>query len=314
MIKEIVTSSETLIAYLYGFDIDESSLKTAHKQWLDRHVVSLILTHITTFRLTKSKGSIVVWLLGTTSRTAGHGYNKWLSKKRSEAVEDYLKKALKGTNDLVKFDTTGLSEYVAAVRGKENETEDPLDRAVLVYVQKVSTKPDPPKVKRPDPPATKTFFIRIKDLFVDSGSISGPKVGARVDEFKIDFEIVESTARKNPAFYTFSSTMPSMTFGPSDPYASDEIKHRDFVGFTAPGYMSTRDFSGLAMWVVPEFIGNTYGLRFGGGRTKDDENLAKIPMTKPMAKFRFKVNFEEDGIRWHDIRDPLFPGKLKLVK
>ena len=313
-IMEIANGNAT-IAYLHGFGIDDAQLQHEHKNWLATHVISRISIDAITMRVTKSRQFFMIWLLGTTSRTASRAYNKTLSENRARAIETHLNQNLKGHAPYVKIATTGLSKYAAAVKGKADETEDPLDRAVLIYVQKLATPQPPPNVQRPR--TNKTFYIRLSKIQVDTLDVpTGKAVGGRYDVLKAEFDIAETFPTRHWSTYRFSSHLPSTTFGPSDPYEGDRpIAHRDFVAFTVPGNMTSKDFAGRAMWVVPDMFNHTYKLLFGGGRTPQDEAKAKmdLPIVKPTIKFRFTVEFEDDTLTYRGVKDTGFPGTLKLV-
>jgi hypothetical protein len=107
-------------ALLFNFDIDDASLKTAHKQWLDENVVPFLAT------------ATRIALSGTASRSGSDQYNQALSQRRVKTIKDYLVgKGAKATA----IAEVASGEQAAARAGQRDGTEDARFRAVEVALE-----------------------------------------------------------------------------------------------------------------------------------------------------------------------------------
>lgn len=145
-------SGPNIIAYLVGFRIDQSRLNAQHKAWCDAEIVGPALRHeaSTPDRVVSADTCWQISLCGTASRTGNWAHNLALSRRRVEATADYLLERLGESSVVFAIDRTWVGELQAIVKGTPDETEDPLDRAVLISVRKVRT---PPPKQQPLPPA-----------------------------------------------------------------------------------------------------------------------------------------------------------------
>jgi hypothetical protein len=100
-------------ALLYNFDIDDATLKQRHRDWLDDNIVAAFRT---------SPGSEVL-LQGTASRSGVRSYNLELSRRRVDAVRQYL--TGRGV-PASRIDTSFTGEELS----RSISSEDPHDRAV----------------------------------------------------------------------------------------------------------------------------------------------------------------------------------------
>ncbi|MGA7499460.1 MAG: OmpA family protein [Isosphaeraceae bacterium] len=119
--KMTITKTPNQIATtltLSNFDIDKTTLKEEHKQWLDEHVVPLL----------KANASTSVVLQGTASKSGDPAHNRDpLSKGRAEAVANYLLSRGADQKQIT-------IKWVGADRTTSTLKEDERDRAVQVAV------------------------------------------------------------------------------------------------------------------------------------------------------------------------------------
>jgi hypothetical protein len=163
-----LSTPERQNAYLCGFDEDKAVLKECHLTYLRRIVLDA--QRLSAIKISTHQNAVYrIWLLGTTSRTASFAYNLNLSRRRAQVVAPTLNQAFKNLDGHpVPYvrDTEGMSETVALLRGRPDDTaDDPLDRAVLRGVEWVTIPtPKPPVIQRPAPKTLpKTFWKAFKN-------------------------------------------------------------------------------------------------------------------------------------------------------
>jgi hypothetical protein len=120
-------------AWLYYFGVDKSEPKPAHKEWLKDRLAPSIGSE---YGQLNTRDFWQVWVIGTTSRTADFHHNFHLSRRRAEAVRDYLGGVMKNFQVGWNIITVPLSEAPATLAGRRNDVEHAFDRAVLVVAQK----------------------------------------------------------------------------------------------------------------------------------------------------------------------------------
>ena len=276
-----VGTKRTKVAYLIGFDVDKSVLKSDHQTWLEK--VGWLARQYHAWFHEHPEASFNVWVYGTTSRTASFGHNLILSKSRAQAVERHLQKILgvhKGNIPYV-IHKTGLSEVLAAMQLKSESQEDPLDRGVIVYAGwYFKPNPPPPKVRRPP---GKVSYLALRFISAQSVSVTVPvkKVG------KVGLEaydvIVQIYDRKNHVSACYQWRGVGFTGGISK---GSKISHPEirFDGpwhpFEDPYARAPKDFSGPAMLDAinssVEWLNVSYFYFGGGGYTKVYSDKARV--------------------------------------
>lgn len=123
------------IARLQYFDINEAKLKEDHKRWLLGNVIP------------KIRGNGSISLVGLASRSGRATTNDALSKRRAEAVKNFLEETLMMNFPFDMVD--GIGESYAASMGQVDGTEDGQFRGVVVYVHALPKPPDPKVIKIP---------------------------------------------------------------------------------------------------------------------------------------------------------------------
>lgn len=220
---------------LYDFNVDDSSLKSSHKEWLDKNVVKFLKSQ-------DNKGQKwYIHIIGTASRTADDEYNLELSGWRAISAEDYLKPKLQGVTVEIKL--TGNGERWAAQRGEEDNTEFAIDRAVWVIVSRDSKPPPPPPPPRrkPDYKKDKAFKIMLKKGWIVS--VQPMPVLAKV-KIKLIFTIwdLEENTKKDYIYDGFGDSA-GWSKLPVDGSFFDPGPWNDF---TASRSVSINDFKGFA--------------------------------------------------------------------
>jgi hypothetical protein len=210
-------TADTIVALLYDFDIDGSSLKPHHLHWLETKVIAL---------LRGKQGEWIVWLQGMASRPGEAQHNFILSCHREKQVLDYLRPRLAGVT--VTFQSHPVGECWAARAGKPEYFEDPTDRAVWVVVQEKGPRPQPPPTYRwrQIPLPDKYFKIRMGRMTTLGASVS---VFSACKAFTA-FEFVDLEARKKHVF----NLAPTGDYTPAGPWNFKwfprDISPRDFEG------------------------------------------------------------------------------------
>jgi hypothetical protein len=128
------TSPLGVLGRLYNFDIDGDELKPKHKEWLDRHVVPILL----------KGGSATIRGFASTKGNADH--NLELSRDRMYSVEDYLMLFTQLAR-IKKADYVG--EQAASAQTGDN-VENEFWRAVDITAWEKPTPPEPPKTLPPE--------------------------------------------------------------------------------------------------------------------------------------------------------------------
>jgi len=121
---------------LYNFDIDDATVKLEHKFWLAETVVPVAT----------GTRAAQVFLKGAASRSGSTAYNDGLSKRRVEAVRQFL---LGQGVDAGQIQLTWVGELEAADRGEADGTEEELDRAVSVLMRLLTR--EEPRFERINP-------------------------------------------------------------------------------------------------------------------------------------------------------------------
>jgi hypothetical protein len=153
-VLEIKRGGDLKVAYLYGFKIDRPELRQEHKKWLDLYLIKQA-EHQASMRPPWRK-IWHVWVCGTTSRTGGWGHNWGLSEHRNNAVTSYiavqfLERGMAG--NLIQH-PIWVGESSAVLRGRPDEDESALDRAVII-----AFLPADPYVAPPPPnPVDRDYF------------------------------------------------------------------------------------------------------------------------------------------------------------
>ncbi len=107
-----------LEALLFNFDIDDATVKQQHRDWLDANIVA-------SFR---NSPSDEVLLQGTASQSGASDYNLGLSRRRVEAVQNYL---IQRGVPRGQIETSWTGQQLSTSTSKE----DPHDRAVKVLLE-----------------------------------------------------------------------------------------------------------------------------------------------------------------------------------
>jgi hypothetical protein len=141
-VLELKPAGNYTYAYLYGFRVNRAELRRSHKTWLWENLITEVRV--------PSVPPLTwhVWLSGTTSRTGSWGSNHLLSEQRATAVATHLESSLGGAK--VHIHKGWVGELFAALKGRPDNFEHPLDRAVIIAFQAVGSRPAP----LPPPPVT----------------------------------------------------------------------------------------------------------------------------------------------------------------
>lgn len=152
-------------ALLFNFDIDQDFLKPEHQNWLRGKVVDII----------KQGGSL--WLAGITSRSGPDDWNQSLSRRRADALTNFLRiQTLWPFRGFKVAWDAAWGESFAKYAGVKDDTEDEFYRGVLLSAWTQPTPPPPPKPPAPKPikidpvyvwrHTRQTFFLddKVEDL------------------------------------------------------------------------------------------------------------------------------------------------------
>jgi hypothetical protein len=223
-----IQSADPARAYLWDFDIDGAALKLEHKLWLSNKIIALIrFRHGATWK---------VWIDGSASRPGSTHHNLRLSRRRAQAVADYLSSALTGFNVVYSVDWVG--EYDARLARHPETEENVGDRSVHVCLLLLSFSKPPPPPPPPPPPikrprladgAAKPFRIRLLGAYGGGGNplqrgtgfptsfkdiARGLKPGLGVAVENVYFEILDVVENRH-AVYVYSGH--GVSYGPSIP-------------------------------------------------------------------------------------------------
>ena len=120
---------------LWNFDIDSARLKPEHERWLLQNGVPLLVRG----------GSLRI--IGLTSRSGSANHNHHLSKRRQDAVIEFLRRHSRREFAITRQEAQG--EDAARFAGVDDGTEDARWRAVILSVWDRPVPPPPPPVPPP---------------------------------------------------------------------------------------------------------------------------------------------------------------------
>jgi hypothetical protein len=148
-----------LSASLHNFDIDDATVKPAHRSWLDAHAVPLLTSFPRAY----------ISLRGSASHSGSAAYNRALSERRVDAVRDYLvRRGVQESQIDVTFTGQDLSVSLLS--------EDEADRAVFLRL----TIPRPGNV-RLEPVSPRTWNCGPRYSFLDAPvALFAQRLGAGV--------------------------------------------------------------------------------------------------------------------------------------
>lgn len=154
---ELFASSSNLVALLYNFDVDSSTLKPEHRDWLAKTLPPY-------FSSDEHHGTII----GLASRTGRNQHNMRLSHSRARAVEAAVIQLDPRRPRIPTYVKAGVGEEMARVAGQKDHTEDGRWRGVLLKIG--DPKPWKPVVPgRPVLPFPKTKRrVWVKHFLTDS--------------------------------------------------------------------------------------------------------------------------------------------------
>lgn len=278
-------------AFLADFDIDGSSLKQDHKDWLDDNVVSPAKAK------SHSSGGWQIELNGRASKSGSDAHNMWLSDQRIQAVANYLYKNLSG----LPF------TFVPRVLGESSpfdgdDYEHELDRSVEVTAKFMSVKPRKiikprlliPKVhpwKRPVNRKVQDFKLKVlkAEISVTTLDVKLPFVRVGNGDFHVKMLIdIDETGTADRALYEFKGTMgrgmivkPRPGFRPGAGFSTYHAMHGEGNShpFATEVEMDAQDFAGPAMFRT-DALGRVleFGPKTGFFRTQEKiKNLSLGP-------------------------------------
>ena len=120
---ELFVGSSNMVALLYNFDVDSSTLKPQHTDWLAKSLKPY-------FSSNKHRGTIV----GLASRTGRNDHNMRLSRARAHAVEAAVLRLDPSAPRIHTYVTAALGEEMARVSGQADNTEDGRWRGVMLKI------------------------------------------------------------------------------------------------------------------------------------------------------------------------------------
>jgi hypothetical protein len=205
-------SGKPIQTYLYDFDIDGHTLKSAHIEWLDRKIVQPIRL----FGSGVLGSRWFVWIFGNASRTGDDAHNLFLSQRRAQAVEKYLAERLVGKPHHLM--AIPLSESKAAQDGWSDDVELEFYRSVTIVMDLYVTPPMPPPPKPKPPPRQKNkpFQLCLLDAKV-SRSILG--VGLNF----VGTVLIADLSTRNEAKYTVETLVDTPSLLPDTPWTPPEM-------------------------------------------------------------------------------------------
>jgi hypothetical protein len=154
-------------ALVFEFDIGMAELKAAHRSWLDANVLAML----------NARGSILV--IGMASRSGREADNLTLSKRRAEAVVNYLRGNTK-TNFNVAVQLA-VGEQAAKLAGISDGVESERWRGVVIAAwPKPAPPPPPPPPAKPAPTAPTTGPIP-RPLTAGEKQLLSPIFGDTID-------------------------------------------------------------------------------------------------------------------------------------
>jgi len=216
------TNSSFLIARLYNFDTDWHELKPDHIKWLDNVAVP---------RMRKASGLYVV---GLASRLGPPDYNLRLSKRRKDAVVNYLS----GRTSSRVPTQSGWSGEANAHGPLE---DDPYDRAVIIsiypafqlplpHIPKPHPPPRPPLIPQPLPSICTSTRFRMRMI----------QAGSFIVTMHAVFEIDDVVCHERQTYF-FKGIGPPL---PGLPYSWSGTG--PWNSFTTSQAVTVHDFNGLA--------------------------------------------------------------------
>lgn len=118
-------------AHLANFPFDSTELRTEHRKWLDKRVIRPIQRTPVTF----GKGLWKIELSGMASKVGDEAYNLDLSKRRAQAVKNYILERTAGAP--LSFGGESLGESMPF---DEGIADNDMDRAVEVFAELQKTR------------------------------------------------------------------------------------------------------------------------------------------------------------------------------
>ncbi len=272
-VGEISNPPDMLGAYIYDFDINGTTLKRAHKKWLDNGLTKPILARIKKETDTKwviyLQAATISNSIDTSDRDRSLGYNRLAS------VWNYIKLKLKHPN---------IQPINLGMQSRMSIKEWPFDRRAYVSAYaypKVKTKASssPRKPSRtptsPTPQtqgAQKKFKLRIAGLKSVSFTIPGgpAKLSAGITEHTVFFEICDIKSKKI-GLYIYSGGGKTLGWGP---VFSGNVSFKGPPNdFSTPSDVGLKDFAGIAMldsWSINYIVNSKANttLSFGNPKSK----------------------------------------------